>query len=121
MVIADVSGKGVAAGLLMPSIEVVLRMDVARFPSTSDLSQIFNNVVCQVTSRRRFISLFYGKLYPQSNLLQYTNAGHNPPLLILAARESSPLDKGGPVLGVLPDSSYEKEKITLRQGDVLVL
>ena len=121
VVIADVSGKGVAAGLLMPSIEVALRMNAPRFPSTSDLLQLFNNVVCQVTSGLRFISLFYGKLYPQSSSLEYTNAGHNPPLLIRAGTDPSPLDKGGPVLGVLPDSNYESEKITLRQGDVLVL
>ena len=49
VVIADVSGKGVAAGLLMPSIEVALRMDAARSPSTSDLLQTFNNVVCRIT------------------------------------------------------------------------
>ena len=121
VVIADVSGKGVAAGLLMPSIEVALRMNAPRFPSTSDLLQLFNNVVCQVTSGLRFISLFYGKLYPQSGSLEYTNAGHNPPLLIRAGTDPSPLDKGGPVLGVLPDSKYESAKISLRQRDVLVL
>ncbi len=121
VVVADVSGKGVAAGLLMPSIEVALRMDAARFSSTSDLLQIFNNVVCQITGGHRFISLFYGKLYPQSGSLEYTNAGHNPPLLIRAGTDPSPLDRGGPVLGVLPDSKYESEKISLRQGDVLVL
>ncbi|MGA8215108.1 MAG: PP2C family protein-serine/threonine phosphatase [Candidatus Sulfotelmatobacter sp.] len=121
VVVADVSGKGVAAGLLMPSIEVALRMDAARFSSTSDLLQTFNNVVCQITGGHRFISLFYGKLYPQSGSLEYTKAGHNPPLLIRAGTDPSPLDKGGPVLGVLPDSKYESEKISLRQGDVLVL
>ena len=121
VVVADVSGKGVAAGLLMPSIEVALRMDAARFSSTSDLLQTFNNVVCQITGGHRFISLFYGKLSPQSHCLEYTNAGHNPPLVIRAGTDPSPLDKGGPVLGVLPDSKYESEKITLRQGDILVL
>jgi sigma-B regulation protein RsbU (phosphoserine phosphatase) len=120
-VIADVSGKGVAAGLLMPSIEVALRMNAPRFPNTSDLLQTFNNVVCQVTNGSRFISLFYGKLCPQSSSLEYTNAGHNPPLLIRADTDPRPLDKGGPVLGVLPGSSYETEKLTLRAGDVLVL
>ncbi|MGH7870382.1 MAG: PP2C family protein-serine/threonine phosphatase, partial [Candidatus Dormibacteraceae bacterium] len=107
VVIADVSGKGVAAGLLMPSIEVALRMNAPRFPSTSDLLQTFNNVVCQVTSGLRFISLFYGKLCPQSGSLEYTNAGHNAPLLIRADADPRPLDRGGPVLGVLPDSNYE--------------
>jgi sigma-B regulation protein RsbU (phosphoserine phosphatase) len=61
VVIADVSGKGVAAGLLMPSIEVALRLDAPRFPSTSDLLRTFNNVVCEITGGHRFISLFYGK------------------------------------------------------------
>ena len=51
VVIADVSGKGVAAGLLMPSIEVALRMDAPRFPGTSDLLHAFNNVVQQITVR----------------------------------------------------------------------
>ena len=121
VVVADVSGKGVSAGLLMPSIEVALRMDAARFSSTSDLLQTFNNVVCQITGGHRFISLFYGKLSTQSHSLEYTNAGHNPPLVIRAGTDPSPLDKGGPVLGVLPNSLYESEKITLRQGDILVL
>jgi len=120
-VIADVSGKGVAAGLLMPSIEVALRMNAPLFPNTSDLLRTFNNVVCQVTSGSRFISLFYGKLCPQSSSLECTNAGHNPPLLIRADSDPHPIEKGGPVLGVLPGSNYETEKITLRPGDVLVL
>jgi sigma-B regulation protein RsbU (phosphoserine phosphatase) len=95
VVIADVSGKGVAAGLLMPSIEVALRMNAPLFPSTSDLLQLFNNVVCQVTSGLRFISLFYGKLCPQSGSLEYTNAGHNPPLLIRAGTDPSPQTRYG--------------------------
>lgn len=120
--IADVSGKGVAAALLMPSIEVALRMDAPRFPSTNDLLRAFNNVVCQITGGHRFISImFYGKLCPQSCSLEYTNAGHNPPLLIRAGLDPSPLDKGGPVLGLLPDSEYESARIDLRQGDVLIL
>ncbi len=121
VVIADVSGKGVAAGLLMPSIEVALRLDAPRFPRTSDLLHTFNNVVCQVTGGHRFISLFYGKLCAQSRSLEYTNAGHNPPLLLRAGTDPNTLDKGGPLLGVLPNSDYESDTIDLRHGDVLVL
>ena len=75
VVIADVSGKGVAAGLLMPSIEVALRMDAPRFPSTSDLLHTFNNVVCQITGGHRFISLFYGKLCAPSTFLGIYKCG----------------------------------------------
>jgi serine phosphatase RsbU (regulator of sigma subunit) len=121
VVIADVSGKGVAAGLLMPSIEVTLRMDAPRFPGTSDLLSTFNNVVHQITGGRRFISLFYGKLCARSRSLEYTNAGHNPPLLVRAGADPNPLERGGPVLGVLPNSNYESDRIALNRGDVLAL
>lgn len=121
VVVADVSGKGVAAGLLMPSIEVVLQMDAPRFPSPRDLLRSFNQVVCQITGGSRFISLFYGKLCPQSRTLEYTNAGHNPPLLIRGSLDPMPLDKGGPVLGLLSGADYESDKTELHPGDVLVL
>jgi sigma-B regulation protein RsbU (phosphoserine phosphatase) len=121
VVIADVSGKGVAAGLLMPSIEVALRMDAPRFPRTSDLLHAFNNVVQQITVGRRFITLFYGKLCAQSRSLEYTNAGHNPPLLIRGGAETRKLDQGGPVLGVLPNAEYKNDVVALCHGDVLVL
>jgi len=121
LVIADVSGKGVAAGLLMPSIEVALRLDAPRFPSTNHLLRGFNNVVCQITGGSRFISLFYGKLCLRLRSLEYTNAGHNPPLLIRDGPGPIALDKGGPVLGLLPGAEYETGRVDLHIGDVLVL
>lgn len=121
LVIADVAGKGVAAGLLMPSIEIALRMDASRFPGTNDLLRAFNNVVLQVTHGRRFISLFYGKLCHSTNCLQYTNAGHNPPLLIRPGTMPVQLEKGGPVLGLIPDADYETATVTLQKSDILIL
>jgi sigma-B regulation protein RsbU (phosphoserine phosphatase) len=120
IVIADVSGKGVAAGLLMPSIEVALRMEARKTPGTGDLLHTFNNVVHQVTGGRRFISLFYGKLCHHSQTLQYTNGGHNPPLLIRPAKDSIQLAEGGPVLGILPNADYSSDTVSLHEGDVLV-
>jgi len=70
-----VSGKGVAAGLLMPCIEVALRMDAPRFPRTNDLLENFNDVVHQITGGDRFISLFYGKLSTRTRSVEYSNAG----------------------------------------------
>lgn len=121
LVIADVSGKGVAAGLLMPSIEVALRMDGRRFQGTNDLLRAFNNVVLQVTQGKRFISLFYGKLCHSTKTLQYTNAGHNPPLLIRRGKAPFRLQQGGPVLGIIPNAEYDMETVALETGDILVL
>jgi len=120
IIIADVAGKGVAAGLLMPSIEVALRMEARKTPGTGDLLYTFNNVVHQITGGRRFISLFYGKLCHHSQSLQYTNAGHNPPLLIRATEDPIQLAEGGPVLGILPNADYRNDTVSLRKGDVLV-
>jgi sigma-B regulation protein RsbU (phosphoserine phosphatase) len=121
VVIADVSGKGVAAGLLMPSIAVALRLDAPRADRTSDLIHRFNEVVFQVTGGTRFISLFYAKLSPRFRRLEYTNGGHNPPLLLRPGGASLLLECGGPVLGVVPAAQYESQTMDLHKGDVLVL
>jgi sigma-B regulation protein RsbU (phosphoserine phosphatase) len=119
--VGDVSGKGVAAGLLMPSIEIALRLDLPRHPRSSELIQGFNDVVCQVTGGKRFISLFYARLSPSSRQLEYTNAGHNPPLLLRAGCPPQQLRAGGPVLGVIPHAHYASERIELKKGDLLIL
>jgi serine phosphatase RsbU (regulator of sigma subunit) len=119
--VGDVSGKGVAAGLLMPSIEIALRLDLPRHPRSSELIQGFNDVVCQVTGGKRFISLFYGRLSPSWRQLEYTNAGHNPPLLLRAGCPPQQLCAGGAVLGVIPHAQYASERIELKKGDLLIL
>lgn len=121
LVIADVSGKGVAAGLLMPSIEIALRLDSPRHARTHELIEGFNGVVCQLTGGARFISLFYGRLWPVSGRLEFTNAGHNPPLLLRTDSPTKELLSGGPVLGVVPQARYEDEVLELKKGDLLVL
>ena len=120
IVIADVAGKGVAAGLLMPSIEIALRLNSARCANANEVIRDFNEVVCRVTGGSRFISLFYGRLSPPSRTLEYTNAGHNPPLL-LRKDKARELCSGGPVLGVVPQCCYETELVQLESGDVLIL
>ena len=121
LAVGDVSGKGVAAGLLMPSIEIALRLDLPRHPRSSELIQGFNDVVCQVTAGKRFISLFYARLSPSSRRFEYTNAGHNPPLLLRAGCPPQQLCTGGPVLGIIPHAQYENESVELKKGDLLIL
>jgi serine phosphatase RsbU (regulator of sigma subunit) len=120
IVIADVAGKGVAAGLLMPSIEIALRLNSPHQSTTKKVIQDFNRVVWQLTGGSRFISLFYGKLSPARHQFEYTNAGHNPPLLL---RKDSVMQlcAGGPVLGVLPEATYATDAAQLQNGDLLVL
>ncbi len=118
--IADVSGKGVPASLLMASLRSALRVH-AYF--TYDIARIMTEVnqhVCRETTTGEFATVFYGVLPPDGGRLTYCDAGHDPPMLLRDGRIQY-LDVGGMVLGVDPDATFEKGLIELRGGDVLLL
>lgn len=122
LAIADVAGKGVAASLLMSSVEMALRVDAVTTSHPNHLVQNLNQVLNEITDSGRYVTLFYGKLDVARSELEYTNAGHLPPLLL---RQSSPapifLDVGGTVVGLFEQSNYEAARVRLEKGDVLVL
>ena len=122
LAIADVSGKGVAAALLMPTVQMALRMDAPSLSQTDEIARALNRSVYHVTDDWRYITLFYSKLRVKDQRLQYTNAGHLPPLLLRdTSREPEWLETGGTVMGLEPDVEYTSESIELRPGDLLVL
>lgn len=69
----------------------------------------------------QFITLFYALMDTASRQLRYTNAGHNPPIVIRRGEEVLRLGEGGPVLGVFPDWTYDHQTLTLNPGDRLLL
>lgn len=122
VVIADVSGKGVSAGLFMPAVKIALRTNIKPGETVEQIMETANRVIYDLTDDERFVSLFYASLDCGSRCLQYSNAGHNPPLLFRArSREAIWLEKGGPVLGLLPDARFEAGSERMSPGDLLVL
>ncbi len=122
LVIADVSGKGVAAALLMASVEMGLRTDAPSLSRSDEIVSNLNRLLYEITDAPRYVTLFYGKLDVASRCLEYTNAGHLPPVLLRAsAEEVVLLEKGGPVIGLFPGATFESDRIRLEPGDVLVL
>ncbi len=123
LVIADVSGKGAAAALLMPSLAVALRLRARESERPADVIKDLDDVLKQVTNSATFVTMFYARLHRASRVLQYANAGHNPPVLMRAATgESEQLDKaGGPILGILAHAEYSDTSVTLESGDILTL
>lgn len=103
--IADVSGKGVAAALLMANFQALLRSMVDKFQHLETLVQSLNEGVFRITKGEKFISFFIGCLDLKRNLFEYVNAGHNAPLFLSA---SGPvwLESGCPILGVV--NKFEK-------------
>ncbi|MBI4579846.1 MAG: SpoIIE family protein phosphatase [Planctomycetes bacterium] len=118
--IADVSGKGVPASLLMASLRSALRV-YAYF--TYDVDKIMaevNRHMCRDTSAGEFTTVFYGVLTPDGRRLTYCNAGHDPPMRLRHGRISY-LETGGTVVGIDPAAAYERGIADLQPGDIVFL
>ncbi len=122
--LADVSGKGVSAALLMAGLQGRLQSQASRFGDRLEgLVESLNRSLVPATEPGRFITLFYSLYDDFRCLLRYVNAGHNPPLLLRSGGRGVPewLDSGGLVLGVLPDARYTGGEVAIGSGDVLVI
>jgi len=119
--LGDVSGKGLPAALLMANLQATIRGQTLWSPSACDCMDRSNKLLFRSTDPSKFATLFYGVLNIQSNWLCYSNAGHNPPLLMSNGREPVPLTSGGIMLGLIENSSFEEEVVPLRPHDLLVI
>ena len=122
LVMGDVMGKGVPAGLLMTMLRGMLRAEVlSGLPPhriLHDLNQLAQEDLAQ---SHRFVTLFYSDFDPRTRQLRYANAAHNPPLLWRAERRSiSRLDAAGLLIGLQPEADYGLGEVRLEPGDVLL-
>jgi sigma-B regulation protein RsbU (phosphoserine phosphatase) len=119
--IADVSGKGIPAALIMATFRAALRTQVRNDFSLSHVMSAVNFLLWESTSDSQFVTAVYGVLDPATGRFTYTNCGHNPPLLIRLDGSHVELGTGGPALGVFKDAQYEEAIVNFHQGDALVL
>ncbi len=118
--LADVAGKGMPAALLMSMVDGIFSAQtLADFPLPSMMSNV-NRKLVQRGSGDRFVTFFFGILDSQGNFT-YTNAGHDPPLLLRPDGSISQLKEGGMVLGLFASAQYESKTITISPGDHIVL
>lgn len=121
LVVADVSGKGMAAALLMSNLQATVKAYATLESSPQDLCHKVNRAMCNSMTLGRFITFVYAVLDGEGRRLIYTNAGHNPPLVASRDGACRKLETGGAVLGVFGDGSYEEASVALLPGDRLVL
>ncbi len=121
LVIADVSGKGVPAALLMAFLRASLRAatHIGYAPHIS-MSKV-NYLLWESIERNQFVTSFYGILDAANRTLAYSNAGHNPPFLMTADGTAHFEERGGVPLGMFRDTRYYEYYMTLEPGQVLVL
>jgi sigma-B regulation protein RsbU (phosphoserine phosphatase) len=117
--VGDVAGKGPPAALLTALIQGVFSAQVATAASPSQLMSSVNTCLIRRAIQNRFATIVYGALAPDGRLV-YSNAGHNPPVLLRANRVER-LEVGGLILGLFPQAAYDEEALQLEPGDALVI
>jgi sigma-B regulation protein RsbU (phosphoserine phosphatase) len=121
LVIADVAGKGIPAALLMVFLRASLRAATHIGYATHISMAKVNFLLWESIERNQFITAFYGILDASNRTLHYSNAGHNPPLLIDAQGAARFIEWGEQPLGMFRDTRYHEHYHTFRPGEILVL
>jgi sigma-B regulation protein RsbU (phosphoserine phosphatase) len=118
--IADVSGKGITAALLMANLQAAVRAFAPGSSGPGALCRKLNEVLCASIAPGKFVTFFYGVIDAEQLMLRFENAGHSAPI-VLRGDEAMMLTEGGTVLGLFPKSSYEERQFALQSGDCLLL
>jgi sigma-B regulation protein RsbU (phosphoserine phosphatase) len=126
LAIGDVSGKGIAAALLMASLRASLRGVTLDNPRDfAKLMDKVNRLVYEASASNRYATFFFASFDPRTRQLDCVNAGHNPPIVLRKALDGRTtvirLEADGPVVGLLPFAPYTEQSITLMPGDLLLL
>jgi len=121
LLVADVSGKGMPAAMIMANMQAALRVLVKLNLPINEIISNLNFIVFSNTADDKFVTFFGGILNTNDNTFEYINAGHNPPYLF-RDKEIIELDKGGLFLGLMEEPfPYECEKIQLQSNDKILL
>ena len=121
LLVADVSGKGVPAALLVSTLHASLRLLLDRGEPLEDLLRRVNKHLLDFSASNKFVTLFLAELEPRAGVLRYLNAGHNPALLVRTDGAVEELRAGGVPLGLLPRARYAEAMVEMAPGDLLCL
>jgi sigma-B regulation protein RsbU (phosphoserine phosphatase) len=120
LAVADVSGKGAPASILMASVHASLRAMAGSSPPAALMDRL-NRFLFSSTQENKYVTLFYAELDPGARRVVYVNGGHLPPCRVGADGGCERLATGGPALGLLEGAEYESGETALAPGDVLAV
>ena len=119
--LGDVSGKGLAAALVMANLQATIRGQSFFDGKANECLERANKLLFDSTDSKTFVSLFYGILDTKKNTLCYANAGQNTPLIFSPGKKPLPLKTHGLALGLQDDVSYQNDEIPINPGDRLLI
>lgn len=117
--IADVSGKGIPASLIMASFRASLLAEIRNNYAIRTVFKKVNSLLYESVEQGNFVTAFYGVLDSKNDIFTFSNCGHNRPILLRDDGTTEFLKEGGVALGVLADSEYEERPIFLRSRDLI--
>ncbi len=119
--IADVSGKGIPAALIMASFRASMIAEIRNNYSIRTICQKVNNLMLESLQPGMYVTGVYGVLDSRNHIFTFANCGHNLPILLRASGEVEYLREGGPILGIAKDAVYEERPIFLFPNDIVML
>ncbi|HMD32912.1 MAG TPA: SpoIIE family protein phosphatase [Candidatus Acidoferrales bacterium] len=119
--VADVSGKGLPAALLVSSVQATVRAFAHETVAAGALCARVNSILCSNHLEGRFVTFFFAMVDRETGTLSYCNAGHNAPVLVRRDGSVVRLREGGPVLGEFPEVPFDQESVAFGAGDRLLI
>jgi len=121
IVIADASGKGLPAAMMISQLHGMFRSEIKNGNDIPTTLRHINDHIAAFSSPERFATVFYGIFDRSTAVLEFANAGHNHPVVMRAGGMSEPLTVGGTILGIFPGADFVTETVVLNAGDLLFL
>jgi len=121
LALGDVSGKGMPASLMAMALHARVQVLAADPGDLAAFMTRLNKTTCANCPSNRFVTFFFSVFDANTGEVTYASAGHNPPVLVRASGESSLVQGGGPVLGLLPFAPYQEMRLRLDPGDLLAI
>jgi sigma-B regulation protein RsbU (phosphoserine phosphatase) len=118
-IVADVSGKGIPAALLVSTVHAAVHLQIDEAPTVADLIGRIDRHLQRYAVTRKFLTCFFGLLEPDTGTLRYVSAGHNPALLRRASGGIEPLGATGVPLGMFPKAQWKEQEVRMGAGDLL--
>ena len=121
LAVGDVAGKGMPAALLMASVQAHAQAIAEVGGAPADVVAKLNRAIASRCPDNRFVTFFLGVFDPRESTLSYSNAGHNPPLLLRAGGGVERMQEGGVALGMFAGMSYGEGIVPFNVGETLIL
>src|SRR5271155_4283780 len=120
VILGDIAGKGLAAGIWQAHLMGLIKGSARRHPNPGDAVAEDNHELCHDDGAPPLSALFFARIDPRTNELVYCNAGLPAPLLLRDNKTLERLEEGGPMLGALRNAAFQTGSVTLNPGDMLV-